>query len=123
MAKPKHVYLIAAARKIWYWGPERRAAVKAAMVGKDLIRCAKCKKVMSAKAKVKKRYLFQVDHINPVVPVDKLSPTLEKTPGPLDSCGWDVYLRELMYGALQVLCIPCHSKKTKAENNERKNKR
>lgn len=123
MAKPKHVYLIAAARKVWYWSPARKAAVKAAMVGPDLIRCAQCQQLMSAKLKVKKRHVFCVDHIDPIVPVDKLSPTLEETPGPSNSLGWEEYLRRLMYGALQVLCLPCHAVKTKKETRERKQNR
>lgn len=119
-AKPKHVYLISAARKIWRWGPERKAAIAAAMVGKDLIKCAHCKKLLSAKAKVKKRHLYAVDHIEPIVPVDRLSPTLEPTPGCSASLNWDDYLRRMMYGALQILCHPCHKIKTAGESKARR---
>ena len=119
MAKPKHIYLISAARKVWYWSQERKAAIKTAMVGPDLVQCATCQKKIPIKAKHNKRSLFAVDHVEPVVPPDKLFPSLEPNP-PTDSLSWDEYLQRLMYGALQVLCLPCHSAKSKTENQIRR---
>jgi 5-methylcytosine-specific restriction endonuclease McrA len=124
MAKPTHVYLIAAARKIWRWSAARREAIKAAMVGPDLIQCALCRKKLPAKVKVRKRFLYSVDHISPVVEPGRRSPTLNADPATDSSeLTWDEYLRRMIYGKLQVLCNPCHSKKSKAENKERRERK
>lgn len=118
--RPKHVYLIAAARRISRWSLEHRAAIKDAEVGKEFVQCASCKKRIPKNLKIKKRRQFAVDHIEPVVPVDMLAPVLEPTPNSSDFLGWDEWLRRLMYGKRQVLCLPCHKSKTNAENKERK---
>jgi 5-methylcytosine-specific restriction endonuclease McrA len=68
-----------------------------------LYKCAKCKKLFSASN-------VQVDHISPVV-----DPKVGfKT--------WDVYISRLYCTIenLQVMCKPCHSKKSKKEKSERK---
>jgi hypothetical protein len=122
--KPKHVYLLAAARKIWFWGPERAAAIEKASKGPDLVECQDCRKLVPKELKIKGRKQFAVDHIEPVVLPGRAFPSLElevKTGS--SELLWDDYLRRLMYGALQVLCLDCHQKKTNAENNERKQKR
>jgi hypothetical protein len=118
--KPKHVYLIAAARKVWYWSQERRAAIAAASVGPDMVRCAHCRRLFPKNGKKGSRKLYAVDHIEPVVPVGKSSPQIPVTTGAIS---WDEWLERLMCGALQVLCNPCHSIKSKRENHERKQKK
>jgi len=51
----------------------------------------------------------QVDHIQPVVPVDR------------EILSWDEYIERLFCGVdnLQVLCKPCHQIKTNDENHDR----
>lgn len=69
--------------------------------------CAECKR-----QKINKYYEInevQVDHINPIVPVEGFT-------------NWDDYILKLFCDSkdLQVLCIPHHEEKTKKENEERK---
>lgn len=120
-AKPDHVYLISAARKIWRWSKIRRDAIEAATVSKDWVECAECEKWLRKNPlKKKQRKDYAVDHIEPVVPPGSFSPQLPVITGTMT---WDEWLTRLTEGALQVLCHPCHKKKTKAENDERKRKR
>jgi len=55
----------------------------------------------------------QVDHVNPIVNPDD------------GFVSWDEYVKNLFCPIenLQVLCTTCHDKKTKAENESRKNTR
>lgn len=112
-ARPIQSYLIAAARKIWLWSPERREAIANASLGPDLVECKKCKKLLPKFMARGKKKLFAVDHIDPVV---------------LPSTGflnWDEYYARLFVPAnkLQILCHSCHEEKTEKENNERGNVR
>lgn len=116
MAKPKHIYIISAARKVWYWSVERREAIQAATKG-NKVYCAKCDKSFPKEAQKGKRKPFVVDHIKPIVPVSLLSPTLPRGDRQID---WDSYLNNMMFGKLQVLCVECHKEKTKDENKRRK---
>lgn len=123
--KPPHVYLISAARKVWYWSDQRKEAIARASVGPDLVRCTYCRKLLpkasqSVPGKKKKKCLYAVDHIDPIVRPGERSPQL---PISTDCLSWDVWLARLMFGALQVLCLPCHQTKSNGENNERRKKR
>jgi hypothetical protein len=119
--KPKHVYLISAARKISRWSPEHKQAIADASVGPDLVRCAICAKLLP-KASPKKgaRKMYAVDHIIPIVPVESFSPQIPIITG---SQTWDSWLMNLFFGERQILCHPCHKVKTDKENNERRKKR
>lgn len=96
-------YIYAAARRVWRWSAARRAAKKAALLFNGKSKCAKCRKGYAEKE-------TQVDHINPVVPIEGQE-------------SWDQYLKNLLSASsedLQVLCKPCHKKKSQAENKARK---
>jgi 5-methylcytosine-specific restriction endonuclease McrA len=93
--------------------PPKYEVLKEAFVGKKLnkksnrqsnfYKCASCKKEYPTKE-------VQVDHIVPVVsPLEGFS-------------SWDTVINNLYCDRtnLQVLCVTCHSKKTKQENEERK---
>lgn len=120
--KPLHVYLLSAARKVWYWSPQRREAIRLASVGPDLVRCTGCKKLFPkapqpVPGKRKKKSLYAVDHVEPVVPVELSFPQIPSTTG---SLSWDEYYQRLIFGAQQVLCLCCHKEKTNEENKERR---
>ena|SRR3990172_8902049 len=105
--KPVWVYLIAAARKAWFWSAERQECIKLSMVGPDLVRCAICCVKLPKKSKPKG---YAVDHR---VPVGK---------APIGPLGWDEYYAKLFVPAarMQVLCLECHQEKTNEENIKRR---
>lgn len=81
-----------------YKDPKRKAV-------KFWVKCQECGK-MEAKSNV------QVDHIEPLVPLDKS----------LEDMSWDEVVDRLWCAPenLQILCKPCHKSKTKIEAAERK---
>lgn len=99
-----------AASRRW---PQKHEALKKAGVGKRLnkatgkdifhYKCAACANLFKAAD-------VQVDHIDPVVSVEK------------GFEGWDVYIERMFCEAdgYQVLCKPCHSIKTANERKARK---
>lgn len=96
-----------ALRKIWFYSPVRRQALKNAKEGNPpgLNTCAKCR------TKVTDEHV-QVDHNSPVI-----TPDTHKTT-------WDVAIDRLFdIHNHQVLCKPCHKTKTQAENAIRKETR
>ena len=115
-------WVVWALRKASYRWPARQAALRHAAATKaeyvqhqgegvsKLVRnfyfCAKCKLVFSRKG-------VSVDHIEPVVDPRK---------------GWqgfDEYIRRMFCSetGFQILCGPCHDKKTKKENTVRRKER
>lgn len=95
--------------------PPKYEALSAAFVGKKInkktgreakhYRCAKCRKHHVAAD-------VQVDHTDPVVcPKEGFK-------------DWDTYIERMFCGVekLQVLCKPCHKKKTAAEQKVRRKK-
>ena len=86
--------------------PERNEALKAARVERGLYRCKMCQETF-------KRQEVQLDHINPIIPVDKGFTT------------WDDYIERLFCSAdrLQVLCKQCHEVKTLSEDLLRPSKK
>jgi hypothetical protein len=102
--KTVHQYLVAAVRKIWYYSEVRKAVIDAAKVGPDLVKCAKCHKLIPYKM----RKTHAVDHIDPV------------GKQPKDFSEWGPYLERMFHNPQQVLCLPCHKVKTA---NERKHKK
>lgn len=99
-----------AASRRW---PQKHEALKKACVGKRLnkatgkdifhYKCAACANLFKAAD-------VQVDHIDPVVSVER------------GFEGWDVYIERMFCEAdgYQVLCKPCHSIKTANERKARK---
>lgn len=100
-------YFLSFARKTFRWSPGYKAALKRAFVEKrDGIEYYRCE----SKGEIVPRDQKQVDHIEPVVPVG----------APWDRL-WDG-IRTRMFvteDKLQVLCKPCHRKKTNSENSQR----
>ncbi len=93
-----HSYLVSAARRVWRWCPEKKAAAAQCAVGASKRRCTECKTVFPKKQ-------VHIDHIDPV----------GKQPR-----DWDEYpnfYRRLFCPPLnlQGLCLICHAKKTAAQ--------
>lgn len=76
--------------------------MRLARTARNAYLCATCKKTFG-------RSEIAVDHISPIVPVTGWD-------------GWDGFIERLFCDSdkLQVLCVPCHAVKTKAENAERR---
>lgn len=101
MAKKKKKYnlksrITSALRRIWFYGPTRRDAVKAAKVAGN--KCVICKK---------KKEKLQADHIKPVVPVQGFD-------------NWDNYIDRLFNGELRMICADCHEAVTRVSRETRK---
>jgi len=115
--------LISAIKRVWHRNPVRIAVLKATEVReygtkKDGTRrakpyvfytCAACG-ALAKQQKSKTHPRINVDHIEPVVPIDR----------PLDS--WDEYIERLFcdMSNLQALCDNCHDTKTQEENHARR---
>jgi len=111
----KKGYITSTLRKGFTRWPAKYEALKQAMVGRKLNKktgrmaahytCAMCHKHFVSTE-------IQIDHVAPVVDVKK------------GFVSWDVYIERLFCEAsnLQVVCIPCHKKKSAVENKERKKK-
>ena len=108
-------YITSTLRKGFIRWPAKFEALKKALVGKKVNKktgrvaahysCAICHNHFTSQE-------VQVDHIVPVVCTKKGFHT------------WDTYIERLFCTAdnLQVVCIPCHKKKSALENKERKKK-
>lgn len=90
-------------RRASYRWPWRNIAVKRAWVERGKYICENCKEIVAAKDK-------QLDHTLPVVDIKK------------GFEGWDKYCERLFTSALgfKVLCLACHDKKTRKENEARR---
>lgn len=100
-----------------YWQPIKDCK-NAARVERGKYLCAGCKAIVPAsikvvqkggknKGKVRRKAAFAIDHIEPIVSVNGFN-------------GWDEYIERMFCeDGFQLLCLDCHSKKTKAENEER----
>lgn len=97
MAKPTWVYLVAAARKVWRWSPERREVKKSKG-------CKKCGIKFDEKNKP------EIDHIEPI------------GKAPREFNGWDDYYKRLFVPAkkMQALCHKCHVEKSRLERKNAK---
>lgn len=111
--KPKtwETYLKAAARRIWGWDGERKAAQARAQVGNArggyrLFKCEVCGTQPLPREQV------EVDHVESVENV-----------GVWD--GWDAWLSRLFCSAdgLRITCKPCHKTKTVKQSAERRQAR
>jgi len=105
-------FLVNTLRRATYRWPPKTDVLQAANVARGLYRCAMCgkdvpvtvpveKKVKGKKKIVRKRNIV-VDHIIPVVDVDK------------GFVSWDDFIKRMFVepDGLQVLCVDCHKKKT-----------
>jgi len=108
MAKKKKKFnaktkIVAAIRRIYYHSAFRRNLAVRAKVDKDYYRCEKCRKLCEK---------VEADHINPVVPLTGWA-------------GYDTFVENLFCDEsnIQILCEPCHGKKTAFEATERKRHR
>jgi 5-methylcytosine-specific restriction endonuclease McrA len=100
-----HRYLVAAARRVWRWCPEKKIAAAVCAVGSTKRRCSTCNEVFPKK-------LVHMDHI---IPVGKQPREWEEYPE---------FYRRLFCAAsnIQGLCRPCHKSKTNVDVKEmRKN--
>lgn len=90
-------------RRLFFKFWERTKAIQMARVDRGLYKCADCKQISKIKG-------MHIDHISPVV---------DPKVGFID---WDVYIKRLFCSSdnLQLLCKPCHGKKTEKERLERK---
>ncbi len=101
-----------ALRQVAKYSPEVKQALKLAThptikgpKGGARFICAKCGEVFEKKD-------VQVDHINPIIPVNKRTSDLD----------WNTIIARMFCSAekLQVLCKPCHLIKSNEERKERK---
>lgn len=94
--------IVSATRRIWFYSPLRREALKRAKVD-DYYRCEKC---FGLQEKV------HIDHIEPCVPLTGWE-------------GFDSFITRLFCepDQLQVICEKCHSKKSLEETKVRKENR
>lgn len=96
-----HSRVRSALRRVWYWSPARREAVKAARVSPGQYKCAGCGRVVKDRE-------YAVDHVEAC---GSLSPSLEEI---------GEFSYRLFFGQLQVLCKqPCHLEKTREERRKR----
>ncbi len=107
LIKPKDsfsikIFCIQILRRRWKQSPMASIAKQKARRGRGKYECAGCKELFSERD-------MQLDHIDPVV---------DPSTGYIDL---DTYANRLFCddNKLQMLCKPCHSIKTKAENIER----
>lgn len=89
-------------RRISYRWKPRTEVKRKARVRRGVYKCKKCKGEFGNRQVV-------VDHLNPVVPVTGWT-------------NWDDIIARMFckVSGLQVLCRPCHKKKTDKENKKRK---
>lgn len=117
---PFKTWIVWQLRKISYrwWG--RYQALKAAKVGKNLYKCAICKK--DYKKEGRKRTIT-LDHIIPCK--DPSKPNAFQDALDTCMCGVCDYLRKMFCdpSGLQVLCKKCHDTKTESEMGTRKKAR
>ncbi len=100
-------FVIAMLRRASYRWPPRSQVLRAARRGRGKYECVLCGPAITHGRKE-----VQVDHKVPVIPLT----------------GWDTFdaFIERLFcdvAGLQVLCKPCHSVKTKAENAKRSKKK
>lgn len=97
-------FIISRARQVWGWSPARKEALRKALVGPNLWRCATCSKLIGPKDR-------DVDHKHAAI-------------DPKDGwVSWDSYFTRLLditSDNLDVVCKACHKEKTQSENKKRR---
>lgn len=101
--KYRHQFVKNTLRRASYRWPWRNIAVKRAWIERGKYICENCKEIVASKDK-------QLDHTLPVVDIK------------MGFEGWDKYCERLFTNAsgFQVLCLVCHEKKTREENEARR---
>lgn len=94
-------WLIPKLRRLSYMWPPRNEAKKLARVSRGLYKCAGCKEIFGPKE-------VTLDHIYPVVPLTGF-----------ENLGNFVESLFCKVEGYQVLCVPCHDKKTDKEDKLR----
>jgi hypothetical protein len=120
-----HYFIIARARQVFNWWPERKKAKARARVQDDVYICEGCGHIV-----VENEHLFETRYVGAElgddsraildkVEVDHIDPVVATGEG---WEGYDVYFTRLFCPAdnLQVLCTMCHKFKTLTENDERR---
>lgn len=95
--------IMSALRNVSRFDPDAREALKRARVSRGWYMCAHCHKLFGEKQ-------IQKDHILPVVKLSGFDGD------------WNPVISRLFPGptGYQILCFPCHYKKTQEENTERR---
>lgn len=116
-------WLVWQLRKASYRYPSRYQALKAAKVGPNTYKCAKCGGSYARKGGTGTRKSVSLDHIIPVV--DPTKPNAMDEALASCVCGVCEYVRRLFCSpeGLQVLCKSCHDTKTQGERDVRKEAR
>lgn len=111
--------LIPMLRRLFFYSPLRREALKGAKVpNKNKYKCKKCKKLFILNQ-------VTVDHIKPIIDRNEGFPTTTRLIYYLEVVDdWTSYVHNLFCGLdnLQVLCKKCHDRKTKDERKRAKRK-
>jgi hypothetical protein len=96
-------------RRASYRWPGRNEALVAARKSRGLYQCAICK-VDSFK-----RQEVNLDHIEPVVPIESSWHQEDGSPD------WNIFIKRLFVGqeGFQVICLNCHDAKTQIEDEMR----
>lgn len=96
-------FLIPVIRRASYKWPARNEALKEARIERGLYKCNSCGGIF-------KKKFIQIDHINPVISVEKGFNT------------WDEYLERMFCSkeGFQIICVDCHDIKTAKEKEMRK---
>ena len=90
--------ITSALRRIWFFGPQRREAVKRAKDNGN--KCELCQK---------RKEKLECDHLFPVVPITGFD-------------NWELYIQRLFCDSnrLSMICKDCHSARTLISRNMRK---
>lgn len=96
-------------RRASYRWPGRNEALVAARVARGLYKCAICQ------VDTFKRTEVNLDHIEPVVPVETDWHLEDGSPD------WNIFIKRLYVGpeGFQVICLNCHDAKTQIEDEMR----
>jgi hypothetical protein len=96
-------------RRASYRWPGRNESLVAARMSRGLYKCAICK------VDTFKRQEVNLDHIDPVVPIESSWHLEDGSPD------WNVFIKRLFVGpeGFQVICLNCHDAKTQIEDEMR----
>lgn len=95
-AKPLHRRLYPVLRRAWFYSPERKEALRGALVSPGIYRCVICRNGFP-------KEFIDIDHRDPIGPIPGSKNAL---PG----ATWDEYIRRMFCssGYLRALCKDCH---------------
>lgn len=116
--KYRDQFIIWTLRRASFRWPPRGEAMKLARVDRGLYRCAGCNSTFKNKE-------VRVDHVKPVVPLPSELSSMRKEAGDIreyTKADMGQIMRRMFPEAsgFQILCVNCHSDKTRREQDERK---